>query len=177
MKRTILVILAAVLASCAAFAQAPAAGGSLVTEAKGYYTAIKTNLMRMAEKMPAENFDFKPVPEIRSFGETIAHLADSQARTCAGVLGEQKSVDAAAKKTKDELAAAFKTSFDICDAAWDGTTDANASQAAGRRTRLGTLIYNTGHENEEYGYLAVYMRLKGIVPPSSDRGGMPPAKK
>jgi uncharacterized damage-inducible protein DinB len=163
--------------------QAPQGAPSMVTEAKGNYTAIKNNLMRMAEKMPAEMYDFKPVPEIRSFGEAIAHVADSQARMCSGLTGEQKSVDAASKKTKDELVAAFKATFDICDAAWDATTDANAAQAAagrGNRTRLGALIYNTTHDNEEYGYLAVYMRLKGIVPPSSDRSGpgmMPPAEK
>ncbi len=179
-----LLLVAAILAGalCAQPPQAGQAAPSMLTESKGNYTGIKNNLMRMAEKMPAEMYDFKPVPEIRSFGETIAHVADSQARMCSALTGEQKSVDAANKKTKDELVAAFKASFDICDAAWDATTDANAAQAApgrGNRTRLGALIYNTTHDNEEYGYLAVYMRLKGLVPPSSDRAGgaMPPAKK
>lgn len=182
MKRAIPIVALPLLAACVLCGQAPS-GGSFAAENKQNYTAIKNNLIRLAEKMPADNYGFKPVSEIRSFGETIAHLADSQARTCAGVMGEQKSVDAAAKKTKDELVAAFKASFDICDAAWDATTDANASEPArggrGGRSRLGMLIYNTGHENEEYGYLAVYLRLKGVVPPSSDRpmGGAVAPKK
>ncbi len=167
-----------ILLTFAAVANAQPAANPTITETRQMYTAIKNNLVRMAEKMPAEDYSFKPVAEIRSFGDTIAHMADSQARTCAQVLGEQKSVDAASKKTKDELVAAFKASFDICDAAWDSLTPANAAEIpqGGRRSRLGTLVYNLGHQDEEYGYLAVYLRLKNIVPPSSDRSA-PMGKK
>lgn len=162
----------------AAVANAQPAANPTLSETKQMYTMLKNNLVRMAEKMPAEDYGFKPVPEIRSFGETIAHVADSQTRTCAQVLGEQKTADAASKKTKDELVAAFKASFEVCDAAWESLTPANAAEIpqGGRRSRLGTLVYNLGHEDEEYGYLAVYLRLKNIVPPSSDRSA-PMGKK
>ena len=65
------------LSTCALFAQNPT-----VAEMKTAYTAIKNNLTRMAEKMPADQYDFKPVNEIRSFGALMAHVADSQLRTC-----------------------------------------------------------------------------------------------
>jgi hypothetical protein len=157
---------------------APAAASSnpLVAEARQAYNQIKTNLQNMAAKMPPESYDFKPVPEIRTFGELMAHIADTQTRTCSALHGQARSGDAASKKTKDDLVAALKASFDECDAAWDATTEANAFQMAGggrmQRSRLATLINNTVHDNEEYGYGAVYLRLKGIVPPSSERGGM-----
>ena len=91
--------------------------------------------------------------------------------------GEPAAVDTS-KTAKADLVAALKASFDACDAAWDAMTDTTAMETvAGRggakRTKLSMLIGATiVHNNEEYGYLAVYMRMKNVVPPSSDRGPM-----
>jgi hypothetical protein len=141
-------------------------------EAKQAYTSIKTNLTKLAEKMPEENYAFKPVDTIRTFGQLIAHLADSQTRTCNAVKGTPKQGDAASKTAKADLVAALKASFADCDAAFDAMTEANASEminmGRGQRSRLGSLVGILTHGNEEYGYLAVYLRLKGIVPPSSE---------
>ena len=145
----------------------------LSTEAKQAYTAIKNNMMKMAEKMPEENYDFKPTPDIRTFGALVAHVADHQAAFCSSVKGEMKSVNAASKKTKAELVAALKESFEICDAAYDSLTDATAAEMIktrrGLQTKLGRLSVDTAHSNEEYGYMSVYLRLKGVVPPSSEK--------
>ena len=168
MNRSVVMIFAAALAGgCALQAQT----NPLIAESKRNYTAIKTNLTKAADKMSDENYGFKASPEIRTFGALIAHIADTQMRTCAAVKGEQKQADAASKTAKADLVAALKASFDECDAAWDSITDANAGEALagrGQRSKLGALIGNTIHSNEEYGYLAVYMRLKGVVPPSSE---------
>ena len=145
-----------------------------ISEAKQNYTLIKNNLVRTAEKMPDEHYNFKPAAESRSFGEAIGHVADSQARSCSLVNGQSKSVDAASKTTKPDLVAALKESFAICDTAFDALTDAGASQmvrlgqSTRERSKLGLLFGMTSHSNEQYGYLAVYLRLKGIVPPSSE---------
>jgi hypothetical protein len=148
----------------------------VVSESRSAYNQIKSNLTAMAAKMPAESFEFKPVADIRSFGELMAHVADSQLGSCSALRGQRRAGDAASKKTKDDIVAALKASFDECDAAWDATTDANAMEMStggrAQRSRIGTLIANTVHDNEEYGYGCLYLRLKGIVPPSSDRGGM-----
>ena len=70
-----------------------------------YYEAMKRNVSAMAEKMPEEHFAFKPVPEMRSFGESVAHVADAQARNCNLVSGAgSKTVDAEKKRTKAESA-------------------------------------------------------------------------
>ena len=118
------------LCTAALTAQPPAApaGPPQVSESRQGYEQVKGNLLKMAEKMPAESYDFKPVPEIRSFGELMAHVADSQMRTCSTVNGQQKSAEAASKKTKDELVAALKAAFAECDAAWDATNEGNAFQ-------------------------------------------------
>ena len=146
---------------------------SLSVEAKQAYNAIKGNLTRMAEKVPEDQYGFKPTPDIRTFGELIGHIAESQTRTCSAVAGTMQQLSAKGKTSKADLVALLKESFETCDAAYNSLTDANAAEVIktprGDRTKLGALAGNTTHDNEEYGYMAVYLRLKGIVPPSSDR--------
>jgi hypothetical protein len=160
------------LSACALFAQNPT-----LAEMKTAYNGIKNNLTRMAEKMPADQYDFKPVAEIRGFGALMAHIADAQTRSCSAVNGEMKQATAASKTTKDDIVAALKESFVECDKAWEGTTDANAATMVsmggrGQTSRLGLLTrFVVIHGNEEYGYGAIYLRLKGIIPPSSDNAG------
>ena len=145
-----------------------------IGELKQNYGFVKNNLLLLADKMPEQHYSFKPAPEVRSFAESIAHVSDSQARSCSLVNGVAKTVDAESKKTKAELLAALKESFAICDAAFDALSDAGAShmvrlgQSTRERSRLGLLAGVIGHSNEQYGYMAVYLRLKGIVPPSTE---------
>jgi len=169
MNRSTLFVLAVSLAAAGAL-QAQNTS-PLIVEAKRNYTNVKNNLTKAAEKMPEENYSFQPVPEIRTFGALLAHIADAQTGLCSSVHGERKRGDAGTKTTKADLVAALAASFAECDAAFDSLTDANFQEAVGQRTKLGTLIYATTHDNEEYGYMAVYFRLKGIVPPSSEGGG------
>lgn len=144
----------------------------LSAEAKQAYGAIKTNMIKMAEKMPEELYSYQPVPEIRTFGQLIAHVADSQLRNCTTVNGEAKTGAAAKKTAKADLVAALKEGAAACDAAFDALTDASATAMVpfrnGQRSKLGVLNANTIHLNEEYGYMAVYLRLKSVVPPSSE---------
>ncbi len=165
-------------ASVTAFAQqsqgaaAPQNANPMSAELRQGYNAIKNNLIKMADKMPEEHYAFKATPDIRTFGQLVAHVADSQARICSAVNGEQKAVNAASKTSKADLVAALKESFDVCDKAFDSLTDAKAAEmiSLGQRqqSRLGLLARMVAHSNEEYGYMAVYLRLKGITPPSSE---------
>lgn len=142
---------------------------------KYYYEAVKRNLTAMAEKMPEEHFTFKPVPEVRSFAESVSHVADAQARNCNLVSGAgSKTLDADKKKTKAELLAALKESFAICDAAFAGLSDAGGSdmvmvgQSGFQLSKLSLLVSMIAHSNEQHGYMAMYLRLKGIVPPATE---------
>ena len=173
MKRSILA--AALLCLAAAGPRAQTTSPDISEIKRYYYDSVKRNLSAMVDKMPEEHFTFRPVPEIRSFGEAVAHVADAQARNCNLVSGAgSKTLDADKKKTKAELAAALKESFAICDAAFAALTDAGArekikmGQGGFQLSRLSLLVSMISHSNEQHGYMAVYLRLKGIVPPSTE---------
>ena len=162
-------------AACASVASAQS--NPLSAELKNQYVTSRNNIMRAAEKVPEADYSFKPVPAVRSFGEQIAHVTQAQMGICSAAKGEQPGNPAAGKTSKADLVAAFKASSDYCDTAYDALTDAVAAQPTkmfGRdSTRLGALYFNVIHNNETYGTLVPYMRLKDIVPPSSEpRGGM-----
>jgi hypothetical protein len=165
-----LTILFAATALCAFHAQA---ADPLSNETRQAYNAVKNNLLKAAEKMPDEDYNFKASPDIRTFGALIGHVADAQTGACSTVNGSPRRGTASSKTAKADLVAAFKDSIAECDKAYESVTDANASEMLkfrnGERSRLGILVGNVVHDNEEYGYLAVYMRVKGVVPPSSDK--------
>jgi uncharacterized damage-inducible protein DinB len=143
----------------------------IIGEMKQFYTIRKGDLLKAADRMPAEDYDFKPTPEVRSFAQLLAHVIDAQMGFCSAVKGEPRKINAAAKTSKADLVAALKVSFDECDSAFALMNDSIGAQmvkAGGERSKLGTLLYATLHDNEEYGYLAMYLRLKGLVPPSTD---------
>jgi formate dehydrogenase maturation protein FdhE len=160
----------ALTASCTVYGQAP---DHISGPMKALYNGIKDRLMKAADKMPESDYAFKPVPEIRSFGQLIAHVADSQTRACSSITGESKTGNAASKTSKADLVAALKESFAVCDAAFNAQTDESITQLVktprGEVARVTALAGILAHSNEEYGYMAVYLRLKNIVPPSSER--------
>jgi uncharacterized damage-inducible protein DinB len=146
----------------------------LSTWNKMAYGRVKGILLRSAEKMPEENYSFKPVDTVRSYGQIIGHVADAQYLFCSVALGE-KNPDLKIEQTKTskaDLIAALNTAFAYCDKAYDGMTDASAVQIiklfGNDSPRLSALTVNNMHDLEHYGNLATYMRLKGIVPPTSE---------
>lgn len=151
----------------------------LVAEMRASYEVVKRNFVRMAEKMPEEFYGFKPVDEVETFGRRVAHIADANYAVCSGLNGEPKRLGAAAKTAKAELVAAAKESFALCDSVIDALTDAKALETTAAlggpplptgttRTRLFTLYNMVRHSNEVYGNMSVYLRLKRVVPPSSE---------
>ncbi|HEY1950005.1 MAG TPA: DinB family protein [Bryobacteraceae bacterium] len=122
--------------------------------------------------MPESEYGFKPTPDVRTFGQLIAHVADAQMRICGVAKGEPKQGDAASKASKADLVAALKASNDFCDAVYSAATDADGAAMVKifgkEKPKLGVLMMNVGHDNEMYGTIAVYLRLKGIVPPSTE---------
>lgn len=175
MTHVVLVALALFLPGQAAGA-VPETTSPYLTEIKQYYyEAVKRNVSAMADRMPEEHFSYKPVPEVRSFGESVAHVADAQARNCNLVSGAgSKTLDADKKKTKAELLGVLKESFAICDAAFAALTDASAREmvkpgpSGFQLSKLSLLVSMISHSNEQHGYMAMYLRLKGIVPPATE---------
>jgi uncharacterized damage-inducible protein DinB len=135
----------------------------------------KTNLVKAAEKMPEENYSYKPTDAVRSFGELIGHVANAQYMFCSSAAGEASPSKVNIEKDKHakaDLVQALKDAFAYCDKAYAGMTDANAAQKVkffGReQPKLGVLTFNNMHNFEHYGNVVTYMRLKNLVPPSSE---------
>jgi uncharacterized damage-inducible protein DinB len=146
---------------------------------KHVYGRVESVLLRSAEKMPEETYNFKPTEAVRSFGQILGHVADAQYMFCSIALGEKNPAPKIeeTKTSKADLTAALKDAFAYCDKAYDGMTDASAVQTVklfGADTpKLGVLTINNMHMMEHYGNLVTYMRLKNIVPPSSEPASQP----
>jgi uncharacterized damage-inducible protein DinB len=146
---------------------------------KRAYGHVKDLLLRSADKMPEENYKFKPVDTVRSYGQIIGHLADAQYIFCSKALEEKDPAPKVeeTKTAKADLIAALKDAFAYCDKAYDGMTDASGVQTVklfgGDTPKLDVLEVNNIHNMEHYGNLVTYMRMKGIVPPSSEQAAQP----
>lgn len=146
----------------------------LSAHSKMMYAGLKKILARTAEKMPEENYAYKPTEAVRSFGQIVGHIADSNYLFCSVALGEKNPAPRIekTKSSKADLVAALNDAFAYCDKAYDGMTDASAVQLVkvmGRdMPKLGVLNINTAHSTEHYGNLVTYMRLKSVIPPTSD---------
>jgi uncharacterized damage-inducible protein DinB len=169
MRTTLLTLAALVAGATALQAQNPIAGGQ-----KFVFGMVKNNIIKAAEKMPEENYAFKPTPDVRSFGQLVGHVADAQYMFCAAVLGKTAPRPGVEKNktTKADLVLALKEAFAYCDTAYDGFTDAQAAETVkffgGDQAKTTVLSFNTGHNFEHYGNIVTYLRLKGLVPPSSE---------
>lgn len=147
------------------------------------YEKLKEWTLRSAEKMPEESYGFRPVETVRTFGQILGHLADSQIRFCSAALGEASPAPKGgeARSAKGDVIASLKSAFGTCDRAYAALTDANGTEPVkfvwGPMPRLHLLTANDMHMAEHYGSLTTYLRMKAIVPPSSEPGGTQPPKK
>lgn len=151
-----------------------AESGSLSAGAKSAWKSVSDNVVRSAEKMPEENYSFRPTESVRSFGQLIGHLTDADYLFCAAIRPDKKTPPGAEKKltSKADLVQALKDSVAYCDAAFEQLTDSQAAQTVklfgSDRPKLSILYMNIAHANEHYGNIVTYLRLKDIVPPSSE---------
>jgi hypothetical protein len=138
------------------------------------YSTLKPNVIKAAEKMPEADFQFKPTPEIRTYARVVNHITEAQFRSC-GILNGTKEIAKPPSDTADKatIVAALKASFEECDKAYAGLTDANVGEmltlGQGKRSRIGLAWGNVSHDNEQYAELSTYLRLKGLVPPTSEK--------
>ena len=181
MKRVTYFSSAALLLVAATVYSQPPAGQKigLATSLQRGYAGIKANFTAAAEKMPEADYMFKvgAMPEARTYGQLIAHIAQSQFGQSSGLTGVPNPM--AGKnlendlKTKAELTKALAESFALCDKAFADTTDANATElvkaGANEQTRAASLYGVIVHGNEIAGTAYAYLRTKGIVPPSTER--------
>jgi uncharacterized damage-inducible protein DinB len=155
----------------------------LTAGARLHYGIIKDSVTRAAVKMPEEFYTFRPTPDVRSFAQLVGHLADANYRLCSVIGGQDPPIDAGiekTKKTKADLLQALSESFRYCDQRYGEMTDAagaptvkfdaggEGSRVPIQMPRFTVLAFHVGHAFEHYGNVVTYMRLKGIVPPTSE---------
>ena len=149
---------------------------------KGLYGFVSDAVVRAAQKMPEENYSFRPTPEVRSFGQLVGHVADANFSFCSQAAGEPNPSSGIEKTrtTKADLVAALKDAVAFCNKTFAGMTDARGSEMVKfgpfNLARLSLLSLNTAHTDEHYGNMVTYLRIKGIVPPTSENQPAPPPK-
>ena len=146
------------------------------SDAQRGYAGLKANILKSADKMPAEDYSFRPTPEVRTFARVVNHVTEAQWHSCGVINGTPA---AAQPKVPEETAdkatiiAALNASFTECDKAFASLTETNLLQMLTlgpvTRSRIGFAWGTVSHDNEQYATLALYLRLKGLVPPSSEK--------
>ena len=175
MKQTIL------SAACLAAICACAWGQTAVTDplsktGKGFYSIVINNVVKSAEEMPEASYSYQPTPDVRTFGQLIGHVADAQYSFCGAVSGD-KTKHPSLEKTatsKADLAQGLKDSVAYCQAVYGAMTDAKGGSEMVKflgmnMPKLSVLDINTAHADEHYGNIVTYLRMKGLVPPSSQK--------
>jgi uncharacterized damage-inducible protein DinB len=188
MKRFILVACLIVFSTLSAHAQTTDGGfwdalsPSMASVAKKMHATIRRDLAEAAEAMPAENYAFSPTTGVRTFAQLIGHVAFANVLFCSLATGDKSITPTNYEQLTDKaaLVKALNDSLAYCDRVYESTTDANFNQPAtvtsfGRGAtptptiRGAVLMFNVTHNNEHWGNIVVYLRLKGIVPPSTAR--------
>ena len=184
MLRKTVVLVSLVCAPVGAAAQTTDAGfnealsPSMPAVVKAMHATIRRNLAEAAESMPAEEYSFKPTPQVRSFAELIGHVVFGNFLFCSTAKGEPMPTTPNFNQITDKamLVKGMNDALAYCDEVYNSTTDANfgslvtmVGPAKKQASRGSVLVFNTTHNNEHYGNIVVYMRLKGRVPPSTAR--------
>lgn len=184
--RTILLSLCLIGLTVPAGAQTTDAGfwevlsPSMATMTKTMHGTIRRNLAEAAEAMTAEDYGFKPTPQVRSFAELVGHVIFANYLMCSQAIGQKSPATTNYANVTDRgvLIKALHDALAYCDAAYAATTDDNFAQMVkvagpGNRvtdaTRGAVLTFNTTHNNEHYGNMVLYLRLRNRVPPSTAR--------
>ena len=192
MKRLVTLAVFACLLAVPSFAQAPAAAPAQAPAAqaapatppaqplsatlKSMWDGLKLNLVQSADKMPEADYGFQPTKEVMTSGQLLAHVANSSYSYCARGKGEEnpnKEDFQKTRTTKADIVKALNDAVAYCDGVYGTMTDAAAMELVKSGQNLVPkarfLITNISHDNEHYGNLVTYMRLKGMVPPSTER--------
>jgi uncharacterized damage-inducible protein DinB len=152
----------------ASAAAQPADGGYRVP-----YDIVKGHITKAAEQMSEADYAFKPTPDVRSFGQLLGHIANANFMICSAAGGDKSPAAGDAEKlaTKAEIQKALADSFAFCDTAWTavgGERGTAPVELFGMKfSAASAMSFNSAHDWEHYGNIVTYMRLKGMVPPSS----------
>jgi uncharacterized damage-inducible protein DinB len=151
----------------------------ITAAAKTQAGIIKGFVVKAAEKMPEDQYSFKPTPEVRSFGAILGHIANANYMICSRAASAESPSKDDIEKTvtaKADLVKALNESFAYCEGVLAKLDDKSGTEKVkfffGDQPKIAVMWFGTAHNYEHYGNLVTYLRLKGLVPPSSERGSM-----
>lgn len=176
-------LLAALVAAPAAAQGQQASGDPLTAALKRQFEGVARNVKEAAEKTPEDKYSYRATKDVRTLGGFIGHVANAHYNYCSRAKGEANpnKEDFEKATTKAALVKAITAANDYCAAVFNGANDkwmletitqgqgANAMQMP----RAAVLAGSTSHSNEHYGNIVTYMRLNGLVPPSTERAQAP----
>jgi uncharacterized damage-inducible protein DinB len=140
----------------------------LTTTLSIFRSNMQDKIMKSADAMPDSKYSYRPTQEVRSFAEILNHVADISFTLCSNVKGEANPATTIAKRSKPEIVAYLKGSFDYCDGVYSGFTDAHLNAPAdffGAKTNKMFILTQVGnHDALHYGNLVTYLRLNGLTP-------------
>ena len=152
------------------------------------WQAQKETMMKIADAMPADKLSYKSTPAQRSYAEQILHVAGAnvelmgmlKAKTPPPFEVSPRDMATFGLKMTDKAAVlkALSDSYDYGEAVMKELGPAAMTEVVqgppwiGQATRAKMVWYTMGHTQDIYGQMAVYLRLNGIVPPASRRGGI-----
>lgn len=158
--RTLSILCCLLLSAVSSFGQsAPDKTPDVATQVRNGFNEVNGWVMKAAEAVPADKYNYRPVDTVRTFGQLIAHITDSYNYFCAHAVGNKVEWSEAVEKAgteKDVVLPKLKEAIGRC----------NTAYSAGN-AQLTPLFSNVGHTNLHYGNIITYMRMMGLKPPSS----------
>jgi uncharacterized damage-inducible protein DinB len=145
------------------------------------HSTIRVNLAGAAKAMSETDYAFRPTSEVRTFGQLVGHIANANYFFCSQAAGEKapSTQNYEATTNRAALLKGLEESLAYCDRVYEATTDATFNKPVRMASAPGLpptdtvrgaiLMFNVTHNNEHYGNVVVYMRLRGRVPPSTAR--------
>jgi uncharacterized damage-inducible protein DinB len=172
MVRFVAGVTALVALSASSLPLAAQAGNPTIASVKTTYDVVKGYITKAVAQVPEDKFSYQPTKEVRTMGQLFGHIADSSALICNTATGMKPGAGGAEKLTrKADLQKAVADAFAACDHAMTMITAANANETVNlfgmTHSRIGAMAFNAAHLFEHYGNLVTYMRINGMVPPSS----------
>lgn len=176
MRRTTLVMMAALLLPIAAFAQTAQTSKSPVSDAvRSNLERSSKNIIAAVDEMPADKYSFHPTADQMTFAHLVVHMTNSNNTLCSKISGTSAPAGDKPSDTdpKDKLVSALKASFDFCTQSLANVDDSNLSEqlSFGSRSlsRAAAMIALTNDFADHYSTAAAYLRANALLPPTAHK--------
>ena len=167
----------------AAFA-VPAIAQGIMADLMGDVAQTQKKFIDLAKAIPAEKYDWRPGPGVRSINDVLRHVASDNylipaalghaADASTGIKGEDYRTAKAfeeRKTTKEQTIADLEKSFANLKASMEATTPAQLGQPVKMFGQPFTMqrawVLGTTHLHEHLGQLIPYARTNNVTPPWS----------